>query len=64
MGQAGRDMRELVVPYMVERNTNLVLNATSFDTRTFDLTVIAHGFKIIPRTKRINPHTGRPGQRG
>lgn len=52
MGQAGSDMRELVVPYLVERNTNLTLSATSFDTRTFDVTVIAHGFKII---KRMNP---------
>jgi hypothetical protein len=42
---------------MLEQNTNLQVAVQSFDSRTVDLTIIAHGFKIIKRQHpvRANP---------
>lgn len=53
MGLAGRDRRELPVPYLVQQNTNLVATFSSADTRAFDIQMVLHGFKIIRRPTPI-----------
>jgi hypothetical protein len=54
-GGNGRDRYCLPVPYMVDKNTNLTFTLNSRDTRTFNVVIVLHGYKIVKRTHPIKP---------
>lgn len=53
IGNAGKDTRDFEVPYLFEKNTNIVASFTSRDTRTVDVRMFFKGYKIVKRSEPV-----------